>query len=231
MDVLTLEEIKDLAEGQHVNVTGKIQSIEPPESVFIKSRGKTLTKADFVLADCTGVCRGVAWEDVIKVLEVDCTYKLRDVTVRSFNQAKYVSLGERATIEEVDDIGEVVNEVEADSVGGAKVVKGEIVGVVGCDTYNSFRSCKAKVVEVGKVVGECSKCGMKMKMARCGKSIAARLVIEDEEGKEHMATAFNDVVDDIIRSVEGENVEEKMLCAPAMKFTLTTRDTVSSVTK
>ncbi len=38
MDVLTLEEIKDLAEGQHVNVTGKIQSIEPPESVVIKSR-------------------------------------------------------------------------------------------------------------------------------------------------------------------------------------------------
>ncbi len=49
-----------------------------------------------MLADCTGVCRGVAWEDVIKVLEVDCTYKLRSVTVRSFNQAKYVSLGERA---------------------------------------------------------------------------------------------------------------------------------------
>ncbi len=39
-DIRTLEEIKDLAEGQHVNVTGKIQSIEPPESVYIKSRGR-----------------------------------------------------------------------------------------------------------------------------------------------------------------------------------------------
>ncbi len=66
-----------------------------------------------MLADCTGVCQGVAWKDVIKVLEVDCTYKLRGVTVRSFNQAKYISLRERATIEEVDDIGEVVNEVVA----------------------------------------------------------------------------------------------------------------------
>ncbi len=41
VDVLTLEEVKELGEGQHVNVTGKIQSIEPTESMYIKSRGVT----------------------------------------------------------------------------------------------------------------------------------------------------------------------------------------------
>ncbi len=230
MDVKTLEEIKDLGEGQHVNVKGKIQSIQPVEKVLIKSRGQTPTKADFVLADCTAVCWGVAWEGHISMLKEDKSYNLKGATIRSFNQAKYVSLGEHATIETVKDIGEVVNEVVADGAGGAKVVEGEIVGVVGCDGYRSCRSCNAKVVEVSKVVGECSKCGMKMKISRCGKSVAARLVIEDDEGKEHKATAFNDVVDDIIRGVDGENLE-KMLSAPVMKFTITTRNTISSVTK
>ena len=64
---------------------------------------------------------------------------------------------------------------------GKGVVKGEIVGVVGCDSYSSCKSYKVKVVEVSKVVGECSKCGMKVKM-RCTRSVAARLFIEDEAG-------------------------------------------------
>ncbi len=37
MDVKTLDEIKDLREGKHVNVMGKIQSIEPVEKVIIKT--------------------------------------------------------------------------------------------------------------------------------------------------------------------------------------------------
>lgn len=54
-------------------------------------------------------------------------------------------------------------------------MKGEIVGVVGCDSYSSCKSCKAKVVEVSEVVWECSKCGMKVKMSRCTRSVAAHL--------------------------------------------------------
>ncbi len=56
-------------------------------------------------------------------------------------------------------------------------------------------------------------------------------MIEDEEGKEYKATAFNEVVDDIVRGIDGEDVEEKLICAPVMKFTITSRDTISSVTK
>ncbi len=230
-DVLTLEELKDLREGQHVNVTGKVKAIEEGEQVHVKSRGVMLTKADFVISDCTAVCRGVAWEDHIADLHIDHTYKLIGVTIRFFNSAKYFSLGEKATIEEVDDIGEVVNEDVADGAGGVKMVKGEIVGVVGCDSYSSCRSCKAKVVEVTKVMGACTKCGMKVKMGSCARSVAARLVIEDQEGKEYKTTAFNEVVDDIVRGVEGDDVEEKLLCALVMKFTITSRDTISSVTK
>ena len=47
---------------------------------------------------------------------------------------------------------------------------------------------------MSEVVGECSNCtGMKVKMSRCAKSVAARLIIEDEAGKEYRVTAFNEV--------------------------------------
>ncbi len=232
MDVLSLEKVEDLAENQHINVTGKVQTIGASEQIHIKSRGQTLTKADFVLADCTAVCRGVAWEDHIAELKEKHSYKLKDVTVRSFNKVKYLSLGENSSIEKIPDIGEVVDDVVADGVGGAKVIKGEIVGVLACDAYSSCRSCKAKVIKKNEVMGECSKCGMKMKMARCGKSMAVRLIIEDDDGNEHKATAFTEVVQRIIQGVDaGSDVEEKMLSAPLMNFTISTKDTVSSVTK
>ena len=128
---------------------------------------------------------------------------------------RYLSLSSKSTIQEVGDVGEVVEEVIDDGKG---VVKGEIVGVVGCDSYSSCKSCKAKVVEVSEVVGECSKCGIKVEMSKCTKSVAARLVVEDEAGKEHRVTAFNEMVDDIIRGVDGSDVSEKLLSVPMMNI-------------
>lgn len=51
------------------------------------------------------------------------------------------------------------------------VVKGVIIGILGCEEYKSCRSCKAEVVDVNEVVGECSKCGIKVKLGRCAKSL------------------------------------------------------------
>ena len=227
VDLMAIEGVSGLAVNQRVNVTGKIQSVGEAEKVEARSRGGTLTKQDFVIADCTGAIRGVAWEKDVGVLEPSCSYKLMDITIRSFNGVRYLSLSSKSTIQEVGDIGEVVEGVIDDGEG---VVKGEIVGVVGCDSYSSCKSCKAKVVEVSEVVGECSKCGMKVKMSRCTKSVAARLVVGGEAGKGHRVTAFNEVVDDIIRGVDGSDVSEELLSVPMMKFTIV-RDVIVSVSK
>ena len=54
--------------------------------------------------------RGVAWEDHLDVLKENSSYKITCATVKSFNGAKYISVGERSTIEAKDDIGYVVEE-------------------------------------------------------------------------------------------------------------------------
>lgn len=55
--------------------------------------------------------------------------------------------------------------------GGVIVVKGAIIGILGCEEYKSCRSCKSEVVDVNEVVGECSKCGIKVRLGMCAKSL------------------------------------------------------------
>ncbi len=70
--------------------------------------------------------------------KTDKSYRLENVTIRTFNGAKYLSLSDKSTKKEVDDVGEVVGEDAAGETGGAKLLKAEIVAVIGCDAYHRF---------------------------------------------------------------------------------------------
>ncbi len=71
------------------------------EKVFVKSRGVTLTKQEFTLADCTAVVQAVVWENHVGVPKEDESLKLRNVTIRIFNGAKYLSMSENSTWEKM----------------------------------------------------------------------------------------------------------------------------------
>jgi len=81
--------------------------------------------------------------------------------------AKYLSVGENCNIEEIPDIGEVVDNANLeDEPGRAKVVHGEIVGVVSVDMYKACRNCNAKLIGTG-TIATCSKCNTKFKLLKC----------------------------------------------------------------
>ena len=140
-------------------------------------------------------------------------------------------MSDRLLIKEVADIGEVVTDDVVEDKGSVSVVKGEIVGVLGCDEFKSCRSCKSKVVSVNEVIGQCSKCGMKAKLSKCAKCVAARIIIEDEEGKEYKVSVFSGAVEDIVQDVEGDDLVERMIRAQAMEFTITKQDVIVAVGK
>jgi len=71
-DLETIEEVKDLKEWQHVNVVGKVKFLSASEEVKGKGPGcMPLLKRDVTLADGTGVCRAVAWQEQIGKLSED----------------------------------------------------------------------------------------------------------------------------------------------------------------
>ena len=53
------------------------------------------------------------------------------------------------------------------------------------------------------VIGEWSKCGTVVKMAKCCKLSTARVVVGGKDGKAHILTMFNDVVNIVIDGVSG----------------------------
>ena len=115
------------------------------------------------------------------------SYKLGNVTVRTFNAAKFISSGENCGIEEIDDIGNVVDdENPVDGVRRAIVVKADIVGIIGnVDTYKSCCSCNGKIIETNAPIGVCSKCNSKMKITRCSDHSVVNVMLLDENNKEY----------------------------------------------
>ena len=197
----TIEELKDLQEHQHINVVGKVQSILPVEEIKGKC-SKKLVKQDFVLADCTGVCRGVTWEQQVNVLKEEESYRFFNATVRSFNGAEYISLGEKSEVEKIKDIGDVVDKSVFDGSGELKVFKAEIVAVISVEMYSSCRNCNAKVLEGSGGIAMCSKCNSKMKLAKCGKKGIACVILKDEDNNERKVTIFSEILDQLIGFVK-----------------------------
>lgn len=58
-----------------------------------------------------------------------------------------------------------------------KVVEGENNGILLFNEYCScmYMSCKPKVVNVNGGIGECSRCGMMMKVIKCKKQATAKV--------------------------------------------------------
>jgi len=232
-EVHALEEIKDISELQLVTFIGKVTWLSQSEELMKKGGEKKLKKRDFLIADSTSSCRGVVWEQHIDMLEEGKCYKIMSATVRSFNGTKYVSLGERALINCVSDIGAVVEECVDEGAGGLVVVNAEIVAVLKNEVYIGCRICNSKLLEVGGV-GECPKCGAKMKLAKCKGKKIARILLQDVNNKEFEVTMFDEIVEQVVGFSDTTSIEvsidDKLLATPSLMFTIR-NEVVTSVSK
>lgn len=155
----------------------KVKKVNPTEKV--KSRdGKELEKQDCLVGDSSGCTRVVLWEqDVGQLKEGEC-YKLVGASVRSFRGVTYLSVGGDCMVESVSEIGEVAEVQEGDDEDSGvvrKIVEGEIDGVMYSDEYTACIACNAKVKSEDNVLGECTRCGMLMKLSKCKKLLTVRV--------------------------------------------------------
>ena len=76
------------------------------------------------------------WLFTERSLLQDCCYKIADVPVKEFQGKKYLSMPEKGTIEQIDDIDDVA-EMESDDeqLTAAVVVKGVVKAVLSCLEY------------------------------------------------------------------------------------------------
>ena len=233
-EVTTLEDLNDIAEHQSVSITGKVTSLFPVEKITIKSTGKELKKRDLFLSDHTAVYRCVAWESDIDVLQESNSYKITNATIRTFNGDKYLSIGQTSEIAIIEDIGEVIDDQSpVENSGRAKVITSDIVSVAKVDEYKSCYNCSSKLSHSDAPLIVCQKCNAKMKAHRCQTQRMADITLEDDSKRVYHVTIFNDILEKVRnlgKQVVGDvDIDDQLLSAPPLIYTINQKDIVSSV--
>ena len=75
--------------------------------IYGKTKVQQLVKQNCFIANETGMCRLVLWEENIGTVKKGETYKFKKMLVRKFSGVNYLSKTEESAIEHADDIGEV----------------------------------------------------------------------------------------------------------------------------
>ena len=102
-DSMAIDKIPRLVNYQRVSV--KVKGIGEEDAIVVK---KGLIKHDYIIADRTGSCKIVTWEDNVGLLQDGNCYELSGLMIRAFKGTKYHSIP-NVTIKNVDDIEEVDN--------------------------------------------------------------------------------------------------------------------------
>ena len=161
----------------------------------------------------------------------DITGKGKHVEGGTFLQAnkcdRKITLGENSEVEEIHDIGGVVEKGTCEGSVKLKTFEGEIVTVTNVEVYTSCRNYTVKV-KSGEGIIVCIKCNLKMKVSKCAKKVVAHVIVEDVKNQEHKVTIFVNYVD-----LSNNNVDmaEKLLAAPPLCYTVNAKDIVTSVTR
>lgn len=214
---MNVEELADMSSGQEVAVNIKVVKLGKIENVTSKRRGSELRKMECMVADSTGSCRLVLWEDDVSKLKQNMSYCLRCVTVSSFHGVKYLSFGVNAAFAEIDDIGQTSNIECGGGESGmfvpCKTIIGEIEAIAFYEEYLGCFRCKGKAKQSDDANGiiECSRCGMIMKEKRAQKKRVAKVVVTCGDD-EHTVTIFEDQIEQIIDGLhEDTDVKTKLL--------------------
>lgn len=127
-----------------------------------------------------GKMRIVLWQDNVGKLEQDKCYRIEMVTVREYAGTKYLSLSEMSRIQEVDDIGKVlsIEDEDVEEVGQGLKEKLSLSSLLK-SMPAALTACKGKVQIINDIIGECSKCNTKVKLAR----LSVKFIVEDIDKK------------------------------------------------
>ncbi len=211
-------ELKELSEmdgvaaqvGNKVTVVGKVVSIKPMDEIK-SGKGQVFKKQECILADRSKACRFVIWDHLIDKLENGKSYRISNVSVKAYNGSKYLSSVDGSETVEVSDVGDVIDNT---IIKQNDHVVGEIVAIVSYSSFSGCISCGAKVAILGSgQIGGCEKCALKQKITKCKKNVAARVILEDQDGKKRTVSMFNEIV----RLLECEVVDEDDI-EPNMKL-------------
>ena len=170
----SISDIDDISDFQAINVNAKVLSVGQQST--LKVRGKTLHKVDAIIADQTASIKLVLWENIFTLVE-NKTYAIKDVTVRTFSDSKYLTTTKYSTIIQIDDM-EKTAPPTAQQYG--KKITGKVVAV----QVTHFQICpfcntKIQTDSVTTDATKCSACSLTVLNTQLQNSTFSKLVIQE----------------------------------------------------
>lgn len=154
------------------------------------------------MSDATSTTRLTLWQDDIGSLEVDESYEIANLLVKSYNNSKYLTSPKSGyTIKKIDDIGAV------DELNNA-----EVAAVSSFSQGLSCLSCNGNVDRYNGKIGGCTKCSLKVRLDKCTPSLSVKLLI-DSGGKTSTLTAYLPMIQAI---TEDDTTHPHSIIIPAL---------------
>lgn len=165
--VILLDALKTLPNWQIVCV--KIKVLKRGEPIEIKPG---LTKQDYTIADTSGTAELILWQEDVDKLNVNESYEVGHLMVKSFEGKKYLTPPKTApqwTFKRCDDIEIIDESVIEESVREDKKVMNNafVCGVKTIEMTVSCLSCKQCFISPYAKVIKCTKCSTSQRLDRC----------------------------------------------------------------
>lgn len=230
-DIITLDEFFSMPDYKGITIIIKVVKISP--KIEVKPG---LEKQDIVVADATGSARLTLWQRDIDILEVNESYELQNVTVRSYNDKKYLTpprLGFK--FRGVSDIGDIADVEETVAEEKYKLNDATVALVTNFSIGKVCIVCKGKVEITSYRIGKCSKCSASQRLDKCAVQVSATLLISSTSGQQQSLQAFHSMIEAItVKNINNEETTEEeivedLLMAESFNVTYTTSNIISGV--
>lgn len=164
---------------------------------------KTRYKCDTLMADETGCAKLVLWENTINQVARGKSYHFKNVTVRIFDDEKYLNTNESTTVEEIDDIQNI--NVDAPEIKN-NLLKVKVVGVnikksPSCLACNHTFPTKEQPAPDEEEI-TCTNCNITTLTSLFNTKMVAQIIVKTTTQESDTYTCFNDGIESFLKNVK-----------------------------
>ena len=227
LQFVTLDKINTLPDFTRVTVDIKVLSID--DKVEVKPQ---LFKQDVTIADSTCAAQLTVWQTDIDKIELDKSYQLQNVAVRTFDNKKYLTpVKSGFAIIEKEDIGATAEALPNTS---NKLHEAQVIGVSSLEIYDECIACKSKVTATKETIGVCSKCSLAQHLEKCIKQLTVKLLIDSNEQRKSLLAFLSTVqmivgTETLSPTSSAEDIITLLLMADPFSVQFSSKDIITAV--
>ena len=215
----TVQECFDAILYDKVDVEARVISKSERKQPVIY-QGKTKYKVDCLIADATESIKIALWEDAIDKVSTSKSYRFRNLTVRIFDDNKYLNTNEGTIIEEIADIDDInlSSPTLEDNIVKAKCIGVKIKKSWSCLVCNCTLEAIDSTVETTVT---CANCNVTTLRSSTKRKLVCQLLIKIDDSILSF-TCFNDAMESFLKCINRQTPIQSIDISELQKLLLTT---------